>query len=64
MNDKTYDNDDNPYGKFIMHMYTNMENINDTRGKRTGFQDIEIPLALCTGKDQDWKPSGIKNYCP
>ena len=24
------DNDDNPYGKFRMHMYTNMDNLQDT----------------------------------
>jgi hypothetical protein len=43
----TFDNDDNPYGKFIFHQYTNMENQNDTKGQITGFMDIEIPLKDC-----------------
>jgi len=37
VNNETYDNDDNPYGKFVAHQYTNMENMNDTAGSRTGF---------------------------
>ena len=35
VNDKNFDNDDNPYGSFVYHMYTNMEHINDT--------DVAIP---------------------
>lgn len=33
MNDQTFDNDDNPYGKFIFHMYTNMDGPDDVNGK-------------------------------
>jgi hypothetical protein len=47
MNDITYDNDDNPYGKFIMHQYTNMKNKSDVSGDASGFNDIEIPLGNC-----------------
>lgn len=32
VNDPDYDNDDNPYGKFIFHQFTNMKDPNDTRG--------------------------------
>ena len=28
--DENFDNDDNPYGEFKLHMYTNMESLNDT----------------------------------
>lgn len=27
VNDEGFDNDDNPFGKFIFHMYTNMDNL-------------------------------------
>ena len=30
VNDENYDNDDNPFGRFIFHMYTNMDNLTDT----------------------------------
>lgn len=29
VNDEGFDNDDNPYGKFILHLYTNMKDIDD-----------------------------------
>lgn len=64
MNDESYDNDDNPYGKFIMHQYTNMEDKYDTSGSRSGFQDIEIPMKECKGQDQDWRATSLKYYCP
>ena len=44
VNNATYNNDDNPYGSFKLHLYTNMEDANDTRGTRKGFQDVIIPL--------------------
>lgn len=44
MNDATYDNDDNRYGRFVYHMYTNMEGPDDIEGERTTFNDIEVPL--------------------
>ena len=25
-----FDNNDNPFGRFILHMYTNMDNLSDT----------------------------------
>jgi hypothetical protein len=37
VNDKTFDNDDNPYGKFIMHQFTNMQDKYDVNGKIKGF---------------------------
>lgn len=30
VNDEDFDNEDNPYGKFTFHMYTNMDNLSDT----------------------------------
>ena len=30
LNNEEFDNDDNPYGKFMLHMYTNMNDISDT----------------------------------
>jgi hypothetical protein len=48
--DPTFDNDDNPYGKFILHMYTNMNDINDIQGEKPlGYNDIHIPLESCEG---------------
>lgn len=64
VNDATYDNDDNPYGKLIFHQFTNMENVNDTRGSIKGFKDMEIPLQECAGKKMEWRKGGIKYYCP
>jgi hypothetical protein len=32
MNDKNYDNEDNKYGKFIYHVYTNMDGPDDIEG--------------------------------
>jgi hypothetical protein len=44
-----YDNDDNPYGKFVYHRYTNMVDINDTESSgeiSSIFFDYEIPLVV------------------
>ena len=30
LNNEEFDNDDNPYGQFMLHMYTNMNDISDT----------------------------------
>ena len=30
VNDEDFDNEDNPYGEFVLHMYTNMKNLLDT----------------------------------
>lgn len=64
VNDATYDNDDNPYGKLIFHQFSNMENVNDTRGNVKGFIDMEIPLIECKGKKMEWRKGGVKYYCP
>ena len=66
INDATYDNDDNPYGKLIFHQFTNMENVTDTDKsvKIKGFIDYEIPLKECEGKKMEWRKGGIKYYCP
>ena len=46
-----------------MHQFTNMVDYEDTEGRRSGFQDIEIPLKKCEGKEVDWR--GNPNYyCP
>jgi hypothetical protein len=47
MSDSTFDNDDNPYGNFVLHLYSNMKNQNDTEGKEIGFIDHEIPIGIC-----------------
>ena len=64
MNDPSYDNDDNKFGKFIYHMYTNMEGPEDINGTRPNFNDIEIPLERCGSGDLDWRSSSLKFYCP
>lgn len=64
INNKTFDNDDNPYGKFIFHQYTNMDGPEDIYGKRKGFNDIEIPLSKCQSGDFDWRSNEINYYCP
>ena len=52
INNPTFDNDDNPYGKFIYHMYSNMKNLTDTSTRKEdisidGFEDRFIPLIIC-----------------
>ena len=64
MNDESFDNDDNPYGKFVFHQYSNMEDYEDTKGTRKGFIDREIPLVECGSEEVAWKSGGIKYYCP
>ena len=65
MNDPSYDNDDNIYGKFIYHMYTNMDGPEDIEGLRPNFNDLEVPLERCgTEGTFDWKSGGINYYCP
>ena len=72
VNNETYDNDDNPYGKFILHMYTNMKDILDRSTDTVdedgnpsetlyGFEDREIPLVICpTQMNTSWRKSNIK----
>ena len=64
MNNKTYDNDDNPYGKFVFHQYTNMKGPDDIHGKTPGFNDIEVPIEVCQANKYDWRNAEIKYYCP
>ena len=64
INDKNYDNDDNKYGKFIYHVYTNMDGPDDIEGKRPSFNDFSVPLEKCSTGDLDWRTSGINYYCP
>lgn len=64
VNDATYDNDDNPYGKLIFHQFSNMRDINDTKGSVQGFNDLEIPLVECEARKMQWRGGGIKYYCP
>ena len=72
VNDEKFDNDDNPYGKFIFHLYTNMDNLTDTEQNATvagkdlsEFNDLTIPLIECS-QDLDviWRNNQIKQYCP
>lgn len=35
VDDQEFDNDDNPYGQFILHKYTNMDALNDTENDET-----------------------------
>jgi len=48
-NNASFSNEDNPYGQFLFHMYTNMDNIKDTNksAKLSGFKDKIIPLNRC-----------------
>lgn len=68
VNDAGFDNEDNPYGKWIYHMYTNMKDINDTDKDvgDIGYNDRHIPLVDCShGTEFDgWTSTGVKNYCP
>ena len=63
----SFDNEDNPYGKFIFHQYTNMKDKYDTKGNKSlinSFEDIEIPLERCQGMEVAWRNKDIKYYCP
>ena len=64
INNENFDNDDNPYGRFVMHQYTSMANINDTEGEVVGFLDKEIPMIECPGAAEAWKTGIPKYYCP
>ena len=67
VNDVSYDNDDNPYGQLLYHMYTNMENINDTDKKSSpeGYQDKIVPLVQCNVETEfDWSDGVVREYCP
>ena len=72
VNDEDFDNDDNPYGKFIYHMYSNMDNITDTatniQSDKTvdaesvyKFEDRFIPLVVCpTETIAAWRKRDVK----
>jgi len=67
MNNPEFDNDDNPYGKFKLHIYTNMDNLTDTSTecKPKPFKDIEVPLIRCKNtREVEWAKTGKKQYCP
>ena len=66
VNNASYDNDDNPYGKIIYHNYINMDNVDDTnKSGEHGYYDNHIPLVSCQDKtDFDWSGKGVKYYCP
>ena len=67
MNDLEYDNDDNPYGYFSLHLYTNMKNYLDATGKVLGHNDVWIPIGPCDidgSEDWWWLSGGINYYCP
>ena len=67
VNNPDYDNDDNPYGKFVLHMYTNMRDENDTEHdpNQIGFDDLTIPLKVCDHPiNTAWRKSNVNHYCP
>lgn len=64
VNNSEFDNDDNPYGVLKMHQYTNMRDRFDTRGKRPGLIDIEIPMVPCPTEDLFFRNKNLKYYCP
>lgn len=66
MNDLEFDNEDNRYGYFRLHQYTNMESHLDTTGKVSGHYDIDIPIGPCDTGNEDWwwLSGGINYYCP
>ena len=51
LNNKDFDNEDNPYGQFMFHMYTNMrdfqDNSQDIDIDGYEFDDRIIPLIIC-----------------
>ena len=64
---ETYDNDDNPYGEFKLHLYTNMRDINGTLiyEDPDQFDDRVIPLVECSDlSDAIYRKSEFKKYCP
>ena len=63
MNDATFDNDDNKYGKFVLHQYTNMNGPDDVYGKTPNFNDIEIPIEYCGAANLYWVQEKPKYYC-
>lgn len=64
INNATFDNDDNPYGRFVFHQYTSMSDIEDADGEAIGFIDREIPMVECEGAAEAWKTGIPKYYCP
>ena len=75
INTPGFNNYDNQYGQFVLHMYTNMDDQNDTEvgGEKPDgftFYDIEVPLVECTGvgEEVDWREQGDEDrilfYCP
>ena len=76
VNNPDYDNDDNPYGHFIFHQFTNLKNLNESTtitkknvttgsGSSSEFDDRFIPLIPCPESiDAAWRPSNQKQYCP
>lgn len=77
VNNEGFDNDDNPYGEFVFHVFTNMDNLSDTSANITAdettndgaslyqFEDRFIPLAVCHDPiHTSWRKSNVKQYCP
>ena len=62
MLNKDYDNDDNPYLKIKMYIYTHKNGVNET---------INVPFVSCDGPSEEEIPQVVKNtdyfgkyYCP
>ena len=62
-----FDNFDNPYGKFILHRYSNMKDINDTQfdeGEYNEDYDHEIELVESDAISGNWDNRSVKYYKP
>ena len=68
LQDENFDNEDNPYGKLILHHYTNMRDLSDTNPDTVvsgfDFWDHEIPLVKCTDLQGNELSESINFYCP
>ena len=71
VNNEDFDNDDNPYGQFMYHMYSNMDNLTDTstnllanESMKTSsvykYDDRFIPLVICPNSiNTSWRKSNV-----
>ena len=71
LENKTFDNFDNPYGKFVLHRYSNMRDINETVNEAREYSqeltyiiDKEIELEESQEYFHNNLANGIKYYKP
>ena len=41
-----------------------MKDMNDTRGKTSGYNDFTIPIEVCTDETKTWYTGANRLYCP